>query len=66
MHFFKRQSHKMVKYTLKCLSVYDHFVKLALKRLRTRLRPRLVSQISQITNLLNEFKRKLMFLWLVF
>ena len=38
---FKRQSHKMVKHTqtvrreqpTKCLSVFDHFVNLALKRL---------------------------------
>ena len=33
--YFKRQFHKMVKLSTNCLSVFEHFVGLALKGLRT-------------------------------
>ena len=44
---FKRQSHKMVKDTQTCLSVFDHFVKLALKGLIKKSKTSSTSKVKK-------------------
>ena len=69
---FKSQSHKMVKHTqtirrqkpTNCLSVFDHFVGLALKGLRYVDKGKQISRCWQVNDLRNQVSKWLTYIWI--